>query len=227
MKTSLLLTAISLLSLLVSGCSTTINAYIKTVSLALEDRTVSYTVDEIAASKADLLQIKAGGRDTASLALAYIDGDKYRWVSGDKVIFTMHHGVIVRTEGLDNELYYTGNLKHNPLASNDVLAYSWQRKLDLENVGFGLPVSSTWRVHGEESQTYLGATLTVTKITESVIFPETTPYIDTNLEWENTYYLDAKSKQLLASTQKFSPQGDVYDMVYLSRVVRLMKSKEQ
>ena len=116
MKTSLLLIAISLLSLLVSGCSSTVNAYIKTISLALEDRTVSYTVDEIAASKADLLQIKAGGRDAASLALAYIDGDKYRWVSGDKVIFTMHHGVIVRTEGLDNELYYTGNLKHNPLA---------------------------------------------------------------------------------------------------------------
>jgi len=86
MKTSLLLIAISLLSLLVSGCSSTVNAYIKTISLALEDRTVSYTVDEIAASKADLLQIKAGGRDAASLALAYIDGDKYRWVSGDKVI---------------------------------------------------------------------------------------------------------------------------------------------
>ncbi|MDO6566462.1 YjbF family lipoprotein [Alteromonas sp. 1_MG-2023] len=226
MKSSLLLISISLLSLLVTGCSSTIQSYVKTINLALEDRTVSYTVDEIEASKADLLQIKAGGRDAASLALAYIDGDKYRWVSGDKVIFTMHHGVIIQSEGLDNELYYTGNLKHNPLASNDILPYSWARKLDLENVGYGLPISSTWRVQGEESRTYLGATFTVTKITESVIFPETTPFIDTSLEWENTYYLDAKSKQLLASNQKLSPQGDVYEMVYLSRIVRLMKSKD-
>ena len=97
---------VGILILAISGCSTTTLAYYNTLKLALKDRTVSYTVEEITASKADLMQIKAGDRDTASLALAYIDGDRYRWVSADKVIFTMHHGVIVKTEGLDLSLIH-------------------------------------------------------------------------------------------------------------------------
>ena len=104
-------------------------------------------------------------------------------------------------------------------------SYEWDRKVDIEGTGFGLPVFSTWRIEGEETKDYLGFSIRVLKLSEQVSFPDSTPFIETGLEWENTYYLDATTKELLASKQKFSPQGDVYDMVYLSRVVRLMKSK--
>jgi hypothetical protein len=155
MKLLFLLALIPLVSTL-SGCSTTTLAYYNTLKLALKDNSVNYSVDEIAASKADLMQIKAGERDLASLALAYIDGDKYRWVSGDKVVFTTQHGVIVKTEGLDSDLFYTGNLQHNPLSTNDVLPYSWKRKVDVDSIGYGLSVDSSWRIEGEESREYLG-----------------------------------------------------------------------
>jgi len=115
MKPYFSLATVGFLLLAISGCSTTTLAYYNTLKLALKDRTVTYTVEEIANNKADLMQIKAGDRDNASLALAFIDGDRYRWVSADKVIFTMHHGVIIKTEGLDNDIFYTGNLQHNPL----------------------------------------------------------------------------------------------------------------
>ena len=213
------------MSLLMTGCSSTTQSYIKTIRLALKDRSVNYTLDEIANNKGDLMQIKAGERDQASLGLAFIDGDKHRWVSGDGVVFTLHHGVIVQTEGLDRDLYYTGNLLRNPLSGKDRLAYEWDRKVDIEGTGFGLPVFSTWRIEGEETKDYLGFSIRVLKLSEQVSFPDSTPFIETGLEWENTYYLDATTKELLASKQKFSPLGDVYDMVYLSRVVRLMKSK--
>jgi len=224
MKLHTLFALSGVVCLFLSGCSTTSLAYYNTLKLALKDRTVSYTVEEIAASKADLMQIKAGGRDAASLALAYIDGEKYRWVSGDKVIFTMHHGIIVKTEGLDHDLYYTGNLQHNPLATNNVLPFNWKRKVDIDSIGYGVPVDSSWRIEGEETREYLGFSVPVIKV-ETVEFSEYTPFIDVGLSWENTYFLHKYSKELLASKQQFSPEGDVYDMVYLSRVVREMKKQ--
>lgn len=225
MKLHTLFALSGVVCLFLSGCSTTSLAYYNTLKLALKDRTVSYTVEEIAASKADLMQIKAGDRDAASLALAYIDGEKYRWVSGDKVIFTMHHGIIVKTEGLNHDLYYTGNLQHNPLATNNVLPFNWKRKVDIDSIGYGVPVDSSWRIEGEETREYLGFSVPVIKIIETVEFSEYTPFIDVGLSWENTYFLHKYSKELLASTQQFSPEGDVYDMVYLSRVVREMKKQ--
>ena len=225
MKLQILSAVFGFLCLSLSGCSTTTIAYYNTLKLALKDRTVTYTVEEIAASKADLMQIKAGERDAASLALAYIDGDKYKWVSGDKVIFTMHHGIIVKTEGLDNDLFYTSNLQHNPLATNDVLPFSWKRKVDVASIGYGVPVDSSWRIVGEETHNYLGFSVPLIKVIETVDFSEYTPFIDVGLSWENTYFLHKHTKELLASKQKFSPEGDVYDMVYLSRVVRQMKKQ--
>lgn len=225
MKLHILSAVIGFLCLSLSGCSTTTLAYYNTLKLALKDRTVTYTVDEVAASKADIMQIKAGERDAASLALAYIDGDKYKWVSGDRVIFIMHHGIIVKTEGLDNDLFYTSNLQHNPLATNDVLSFSWKRKVDIASIGYGVPVDSSWRIVGEETHNYLGFSVPVIKVTETVDFSEYTPFIDMGLSWENTYFLHKHTKELLASKQKFSPEGDVYDMVYLSRVVRQMKKQ--
>ena len=225
MKLHTLFALSGVVCLFLSGCSTTSLAYYNTLKLALKDRTVSYTVEEIAASKADLMQIKAGDRDAASLALAYIDGEKYRWVSGDKVIFTMHHGIIVKTEGLNHDLYYTGNLQHNPLATNNVLPFNWKRKVDIDSIGYGVPVDSSWRIEGEETREYLGFSVPVIKVIETVDFSEYTPFIDVGLSWENTYFLHKYSKELLASKQQFSPEGDVYDMVYLSRVVREMKTQ--
>ena len=225
MKLHILSAIIGVLCLSLSGCSTTTLAYYNTLKLAFKDRTVTYTVEEVAASKADLMRIKAGERDAASLALAYIDGDKYKWVSGDKVIFTMHHGIIVKTEGLDNDLFYTGNLQHNPLATNDVLPFSWKRKVDVASIGYGVPVESSWRIVGEETREYLGFSVPLIKVVETVDFSEYTPFIDVGLSWENTYFLHKHTKEMLASKQQFSPEGDVYDMVYLSRIVRQMKKQ--
>ena len=225
MKLHILSAIIGILCLSLSGCSTTTLAYYNTLKLALKDRAVTYTVDEIAASKSDIMQIKAGERDTASLALAYIDGDKYKWVSGDKVIFTMHHGIIVKTEGLDNDLFYTSNLQHNPLATNHVLPFNWKRKVDIASIGYGVPVDSSWSVVGEETHHYLGFSVPVIKVIETVDVSEYTPFIDIGLSWENTYFLHKNTKELLASKQKFSPEGDAYDMVYLSRIVRQMSKQ--
>jgi hypothetical protein len=226
MKLHFVLAVICLFSLLISGCSTTTQAYFNTINIAFKGRSVELSEAEVLASKADLMQIKAGERDLAVLALAFIDGNKYRWVSGDSIVFTMQHGLIVQTEGLDSDLHYTGNVQNIPLSSDDTLAFQWDRKVDVENVGYGLGVKSAWRITGEETREYMGYAIPMLAVKEQVTFPSTTPYIETGLSWENTYYLHATTKQLLATSQKFHPKGDVYDMVYLSRIVRLMNKQE-
>ena len=54
MKLHTLFALSGVVCLFLFGCSTTSLAYYNTLKLALKDRTVSYTVEEIAASKADL-----------------------------------------------------------------------------------------------------------------------------------------------------------------------------
>ena len=167
MKSHFLLALIGIVTLFISSCSTTTVSYYNSLKFVFSDNSVRYTIEQIQNSQADLMQIRAGDRDAASLALAYIDGDKYRWVSGDKVIFTMHHGVIIRTEGLNNDLHYTGNLQFNPLSSDKQLRFDWKRQIDLHGVGYGIPVNSSWRIVGEETLSYSDMSLPVIKIVEN------------------------------------------------------------
>ena len=215
-----------ILFFLLSGCSATNRAYIDTLSLAFSDRDIQLTKEQITQSGPDLLQIKSGERPIAVAGLAFIENDYYKWVSADSKVITMHHGVIIKTHGLENDLLYTAPLATNPLAGDSKLAFRWERQADVENVGYGLPIISTWRIEGEVSRTFLDTPFELLHITEQVSFADTSPYWEGNLAWENHYWLDLKTKTLLASKQNYAPDGDWYDMVYLSRVVRLMENAQ-
>lgn len=211
---------------LVSGCSATNQAYINSLKLAFSDRDIRLTKEQISQNYGDLMQIKLGERPAIVMALAYIENDHYKWVTADKKLITMHHGVVIKTHGLANDLLYTAPLATNPLAGGSKLAYTWERRADVEGVGYGLPIHSQWRIEGEESRTFLDTRFDVLHITEQVTFADASPYIDLNLEWENHYWLDLNTKTLLASKQKFAPDSEWFDMVYLSRVVRLMEETQ-
>lgn len=212
--------------LLLSACSATNRAYLETLSIAFSDRDIQLTKEQVAQSGPDLLQIKSGERPIAVAGLAFIENDHYKWISADSKIITMHHGVIIKTHGLKKDLLYTAPLATNPLAGGSKLAYSWERRADVKGVGYGLPIHSRWRVEGEASRTFFGVQFELLHITEQVSFADTSPYFDIDLEWENHYWLDLKTKTLLASKQKYAPDADWFDMVYLSRVVRLMESEQ-
>ena len=209
---------------LLAGCSATNRAYIDTLTLAFSDRDIQMTREQVASSNADLLQIQSGERPVAVMGLAFIENDHYKWVSADSKIFTMHHGILIKTHGLKNDLLYTAPLAINPLAEGTKRTFPWERQVDVEGIGYGLPINSTWRIEGEASRSILGNEFDTLLITEQVSFADTSPYFELNLEWENKYWLDRETKTLLASKQKYAPEGDWYDMVYLSRAVRLMEA---
>ena len=212
--------------LILSGCSATNRAYIDTLTLAFSNRDIQLTKEQVAQSGPDLLQNKSGERPVAVMGLAFIENDHYKWVSADSKVVTMHHGVIIKTHGLDNDLLYTAPLATNPLAGDSKLAFSWERRADVEGVGYGLPINSKWKIEGEDTRTLMGTQFELLHISEHVSFADTSPFFELDLEWKNHYWLDLKTKTLLASKQKYAPDGDWFDMVYLSRVVRLMEEAQ-
>ncbi|MCU7554814.1 YjbF family lipoprotein [Alteromonas sp. ASW11-19] len=217
---------VSLSLFLLAACSSTNRAYLDSLQLAFEDRSAQLTVAQIKQSRGDLLQVKSGERPAAVMALAYIENDRYRWKSGDDVVFTMHHGVLVTTQGLANDLQHTSNLGSNPLAQQGKLAFQWQRKIDIAGTGYGIPVSSRWEFAGETRLEILDTTFNTLLVTEQVTVAAATPFLDPDRTWQNQYWLDSATKTLLSSRQKFSPQGDWYEMTYLSRAVRHMEEAQ-
>lgn len=211
---------------LLAACSSTNRAYLDSLKLAFEDKGAQISVVQIKQSRGDLLRVKSGERPAAVMALAFIENDRYKWKSGDDVVFTMHHGVMVSTEGLTNDLQRTSNLGGNPLAQKGKLADRWQRQIDLAGTGYGIPVSSRWEFTGETRLDILDTSFNTLLITEQVTMAATTPFFNPNLTWQNQYWLDSATKTLLASRQKFSPRGDWYEMTYLSRAVRHMEEAQ-
>lgn len=212
-------------SLSLSGCAGSYRSYYHTLEYVFTDKSINVTKEHVANSSIDLMHITVDGEIQAVVVLAFMDGDKYRWASGDNAIFTMHHGVIVQTEGLATDLHYTSHLNDNPLAGEDTLAYGWDRFVDVEGAEYGAPVRSTWRVEGESTQLFFDEPINTLKIIETVQFSNNTPYIRTDLSWENIYYLDANTKNLLSSKQKYHPDSRVYEMVYLSRAQRALAER--
>jgi hypothetical protein len=209
-------------TIFLSGCSSTTKAHLESVKLALANNDAEVSMADVVKSNADLMLVRYGDRDTAVVALAYIENDLYKWISGDKVVLTLHQGVITRTKGVDNDLLYTSNLPQNPLLNITALKPEWYRTVDIENSSYGMPVMSYWHSAGSQSMTILGAEFTTTKIVEDVEIMPDHQYINTHTEWQNTYLFDPDSGQMLFSKQRNLYTGEEITMSYLSRAARLI-----
>ncbi|WP_245953273.1 YjbF family lipoprotein [Alteromonas aestuariivivens] len=208
-----------------TGCSSTNKAYYDTIQLALADNDVSLSLAEVQASKADLMQVTRGQRDTVVLALAFIESELYKWVSADHALLVAHHGVVTETQGLEHDLLYVSELEANPFKTNQFFA-QWNYRVDILGLGYGLPVQTQWRVDGEQTLNVLEHELAVIHVVQDVTFPRTSPFWESGLSWQNEYWIDSNTKQLLRSTQKLFPDSEWLDMVYLSRAARLIASSE-
>ncbi|QPG05712.1 YjbF family lipoprotein [Salinimonas marina] len=216
-----------LLALLLVACSSTNQAYYNTLKLALEaNEAQPVTLEQVTQSQADLLQVTIGDRPQALLALGYIENGLNKWVSADQAIIKIHDGVIVATEGFKQDLLYTSNLENNPLSDTGMVRFSWPRQVDIETIGYGLTVKSEWQAQQQEALTILGHTFETQKITETVSFPKTSPYLETQTQWQNTYWLNQDNGELLKASVKSMPMAERIEMVYLSRAARRIAPQE-
>ena len=218
---------VAFLGLLLASCSSTNQAYFNTLKLAFKaNQSQQVTLEMVRQSQADLLQVQIGEKPTALMALGFIENNLNKWVSADNAIIKIHHGVIVATEGFEHDLLYTSNVKENPLTDTAMVNFSWQRQVDIASVGYGLVIEGQWRIQQNEAISILEQSFDTRKITEQVTFPKTGPYIDTQTQWQNTYWVNSTNGELLKASVKIMPQAPRIQMTYVSRAARYIAQQE-
>ncbi|GAA0856126.1 YjbF family lipoprotein [Aliiglaciecola litoralis] len=209
--------------LLISACSSTQQAYLQNVEMYFDnDIDISLSDDEVRQSPVDLVYVRNGDRPIATMALAFIEEGRYKWLSKDKAMFITENGRLVRTHGLEHNLIYVSNLSADPLKSlsegNDLS--SWTRVIDTEHQDYGVELSSLFSATSDEIISIHSHNFKVSKYVESINYHSAK---HSNASWINTYWIHQASGQLLKSTQKVSALSETVEITYVSRALRLVE----
>jgi hypothetical protein len=186
------------------------------------DTAVTVSNDKIKLSTADLIYVKNGDRPIATMALAFIENDQYKWLSRDGVMFITKNGRLVQTVGLEKNLIYVSDLSTDPLALSQAnnKEMQWNRVIDTEHGDYGANLSSQFSTINDELIWVQDEQFKTIKHIESVHYQSEKYGEDI---WTNTFWFHHESGQLLKSSQKVSPQSETVEITYLSRAVRLLE----
>jgi hypothetical protein len=209
---------------LISSCSTTHQAYLRSIQLAFAD-SQDYVLEseKIRQSPFDLAYITKDELPSAVVALAYIDNGQYKWVSSDDVTFVEKNGRIIKTLSLRNNLDFVFSESIDPLsnANNISNGSRWQRAIDIDSRYFGVKLDSTFNVIGGKQLKIQDLSFDTVLIEESVVLAENTNHKFSDSHWVNQFWLHKESGRLLRSRQKVLPGGAYFDITYVSRALRL------
>ena len=213
-------------SIMLAGCSNINRLYLETLRLAFFEDGPSLSLEQVRESRIDFLKVLHGERLPVYMALAYIEDGQDKWVSADHIVVAMDRDKIIRISGLDVDLQYTDNLQGNPLRSEPLSNVNWQYHIDVEDHHFGLPVDSQWQRGAPQQVTFYDRTFTVIPVTETVSIDIDEPYWTHETSWQNVYWLEQDSGQIIYSEQKPKPNSDLMKMTFVSRIARLINVRE-
>lgn len=219
-----------LVSSFLVGCSGTYHSYKESLSYAFNpEPDVELTLAQVTASAADLVYFRQGEHRQITLALAFIEQGQHKWVSTDNVVITMQQGRVVRTQGFANDLLYVESEIADPLAQgiNIVNGANWQSKVDWAVDEYGYPVSSTFARPQPDTLSLFGQQFDVLKVVETLNYDAPSQYLRFNQQWQNIYWFETSSGQLLKTQQKFSPLQIPMEFTFVSRAVRLISKGER
>lgn len=188
-----------------------------------EPQSLVLETEQIKQSPADLIYVKKNELATVVLALAFIESGHYKWVSVDNGALIEKDGRIVKTLSLDSNLDFISSNTSDPLSSPSNIddTTTWQRKIDFNSVQYGLVLSSTFTVLGNQSLTIQDKIIETILIEERVGLIENERHGYQQSHWINQFWLHKETGKLLRSRQKTIPDGYYFDITYVSRAVRL------
>ncbi len=217
-------TCFFILLTLLSSCSATHHAYLKTLKVAFAELPdITLESSDISASSVDLIYVKKGNFPTVVLALAFIEDGQYKWISSDKASLIEKNGRIIKTLSLDHNLDFVTAQAIDPLANaldiND--ASHWHRQIDLDSSHFSLQITSSFSVEGPTNLIIQEQNIETILINEHVKITDCNNCHFANDVWINQFWLNKASGKLIRSKQKITPDGDYFDISYVSRALRL------
>lgn len=212
-------------TLLLSSCSGTYQSYYDTLKLALTAQPdAQLTLQQVAETKHDLLYVKSGERPQAVMALAYREQGQQKWISADNAMLVLENGRIARTLGFEQDLLHTTNLSGDPLKRllNDMESLQWLRLTDWRQGEYGYRLQSTFKNEGIKTLTIFDQTLQTTLVTEQVELLDDTQFLRLNNRWQNFYWFEHNTGQLIKSVQLPAPFWQPLEITYISRISRLL-----
>jgi hypothetical protein len=220
--------------IITSGCGGTYHAYYQSLKLGFTSEVdPAISLEYVQNSATDLMQIKRGDRAKAIMALAYIEAGQHKWISRDHTMLILEQGRIVRTLGFSKNLVHLSERVSDPLKylKNDALKatlkYKWIRYADWDNDEYGYQISSNFSDGGEQTLSIFSQNINTRLIIEDLNYRVPTNFIRTSDSWKNYFWFETTSGKLIKSVQLLSPLDEKFEMVYLSRITRLLANKEQ
>lgn len=210
-----------------SGCSGTYKAYRDTLSYAFTPPSdINFTLQQIETSAADLLYFRYGEQRQIALALAYIEHNQQKWVSADNAVVVLQHGRIVRTAGLPQNLLFVSASTEDPLTRGvtSLSGSSWQSLTDWQQDEYGYLVQSQFSQPQPETLVLLDHSFNVLKVTETLSYKNRPQFWRFDQQWQNEYWFEQSSGQLLKTRQQYAPFQPLTEMVFISRAARLAKA---
>ena len=187
-----------------SGCAQHLSMVSDTAKLAIigqPDAEVSpQKVAEIPYSSAYL---KIGKAPRAFVILGLVEHGNLKWISADKSMVVMRAGRLIKTVGLGEDICYSDNHTHDPLALGllkTATPMKWQHRTEWSQVyRGGYDLQSEFQYKGIEPIPILGKTHMLKRFDEQVTVPAL------NTSYTNQFWLDPVSGQVMQSYQYMGP----------------------
>lgn len=209
------------------GCSGTYHAYRDTLSYAFKPPAdIELSAEQITASAADLLYFRYGEQRQVVLALAFMEHSQQKWISADNAVVVLQHGRIVRTAGLPHNLLFVTASTEDPLTRGvtSIAGSRWQSLTDWQQDEYGYLVQSQFSQPQPETLVILEHSFNVLKVTETLSYKTRPQFWRFDQQWQNEYWFEQSSGQLLKSRQQYAPFQPLSEMVFISRAARLAKA---
>ncbi len=207
-----------------SACSGSYRAYVDMVKYAftpIPGAALSYA--ELQAANHDYVYVRYGELTQAALGLMFIENNQFKWVTADAAMLVTARGRIVKTLGLANNLIHTSNSSNDPLQRQVASGDSWRRYIDWQSGEYGYAVESTFSVVPNQTLIFFSQTIAVTKVVETVKYSTQPDYWRFDTHWQNVFWVDNMTGEVLQSQQQLAPDMPVFQLVFISEVVRHMQ----
>ncbi|MCL6327010.1 YjbF family lipoprotein [Pectobacterium polaris] len=198
------LIAISIFSLLLTGCSQNMEQVGKTFKLAfLGQDDTHVTAKQVANTPYASAYLKVGKAPQAFVVLAFVEQNQLKWIGADKNMVATQHGRLVKTQGFGEDITYVDNLQQDPLALGLLKSSTpmiWQSRVEWAQVfRGGYETRSVFLAHGKETVKILDTSRELLRFDEHVTVPAL------NESYTNSYWLDPTNGNVIQSQQYMGP----------------------
>lgn len=175
------------------------------------------TTEQVISSPYDYIYLYVEHLPRAVLALGFVKGSQYHWVSADQAVVVLQGGRLIASSGLKHNLLHTTNIASDPISfglSEFHKRNTWSRQTDWDNAA-GYELRSRFQPEKREIVTLLGQAIDTVRVDETV------QIIGTGDVLLNSFWFDSESGKLIRSIQQPAPDQPKMEFVYLSDIARL------